>query len=174
MSNIKGFLKEILITVSLALIISFFLQNFAIEARIIPTGSMLPTIKIDQRILVNKLAYKLGNPKRGDVIVFKPPIPSEDSKDYIKRVIAIGGETVEVRNGILFVNGEAIKESYINEQPNYDFGPVVVPDDGLFVLGDNRNFSFDSHAWEQWLKIDQVRGKAFFTYWPVKDMGLLK
>jgi signal peptidase I len=174
LAKFKIFLEEILITVSLALIISFLIQNFFLEPRIVPTGSMLPTIQINQRILVNKLAYKMSSPKRGDVIVFKPPIETEDNSDFIKRVIGIGGDTVEVKNGLILINGNAIEENYLIEKPNYDFGPVTVPEDSLFVLGDNRNCSFDSHIWGQWLKIDNVKGKAFFTYWPLEYMGLLK
>ena len=174
MTKFKTILKEILITISLALIISFTLQNFLLEPRIVPTGSMLPTIQIDQRILVNKLAYKMSSPDRGDVIVFKPPIETNDNSDFIKRVIGISGDRVEVKNGLLLINGQKTNENYLIEKPNYDFGPVIVPDNSLFVLGDNRNCSFDSHIWGQWLKVDNVKGKAFFTYWPLDCMGLLK
>lgn len=174
MTKIKTILEEILITVSLALIISFTLQNFLLEPRIVPTGSMLPTIQIGQRILVNKLAYKMSSPGRGDVIVFKPPIKTKDNSDFIKRVIGISGDWVEVKNGLLLINGQETDENYLIERPSYDFGPVIVPEDSLFVLGDNRNCSFDSHVWGQWLQVDNVKGKAFFTYWPLECMGLLK
>lgn len=174
MAILKNILKEILITVSFALIISFTLQFFLLEPRIVPTGSMLPTIQIDQRILINKLAYKTSSPDRGDLIVFKPPIETEADSEFIKRVIGIGGDRVEVKNGLLLINGQEANENYLTEKPNYDFGPVFVPEDSLFVLGDNRNCSFDSHIWGQWLKVDNVKGQAFFTYWPLDCLGPLK
>jgi len=169
----KIFIKEAVITICLALCISLVLQNFVIEARVIPTGSMLPTIQIDQRVLVNKFIYKIRIPKRGEIIVFSPPIAVNDKKDYIKRVIGLPGDKIEIKNGLVFVNHKPLTEPYINEQPEYEFGPVTVPEKSLFVLGDNRNQSYDSHAWDKWLEIKQVKGKAFFTYWPFSRLGLL-
>lgn len=170
----KKLLKEGLITIGIALILSIFLQSFIIEARIIPTGSMLPTIQLNQRILVNKLIYKLRQPQRGEIIVFSPPIETNDNKDYIKRVIGLPGDKIEIKNGILYLNDTQLDEDYINEKPGYDFGPIFVPQNSLFVLGDNRNKSFDSHAWNSWLTMDRVKGKAFFTYWPFTRLGLFK
>ncbi|MFZ5943534.1 MAG: signal peptidase I [Bacillota bacterium] len=168
----KKIIKELAFTVILAFLLSFFLQLFIIEARIIPTGSMLPTIQLNQRILVNKIIYKYSEPARGDIIVFSPPFETEDNKDYIKRVIGKEGDTIEVKKGVVFINNEPLDEDYLLEKPKYNFGPIIVPDNSLFVLGDNRNESFDSHAWTQWLTLDKVKGKAFFTYWPFTRLGL--
>jgi len=174
MDKIKKIIKESLFVIITAFVLSLFLQSFVLEARVIPTGSMLPTIAINQRILVNKYIYRFTTPQRGDIIVFTPPIETEDNKDYIKRVIGLPGDKIEVKNGVVYVNERAIVENYINEKIQYEFGPVIVPDDSLFVLGDNRNHSYDSHVWNQWLPIKNVKGKAFFTYWPFQRLGLIK
>lgn len=173
MNKLKVFLKEAILTVGLAICISLILQAFIVEARVIPTGSMLPTIQINQRVLVNKFIYKIRQPERGEVIVFSPPFNTPDNKDYIKRVIGIPGDKIEIKNGIVFVNDIPLKETYLNEQPEYELGPILVPKNSLFVLGDNRNKSYDSHVWDQWLTMENVKGKAFFTYWPFNRLGIL-
>ncbi|NLW25707.1 MAG: signal peptidase I [Clostridia bacterium] len=174
MGKLGKMIKEVIITIVLAICISFILQTFVIQARYVPTGSMLPTIELDQRILVNKLIYKFKTPERGDIIVFEPPIESDDNKDYIKRVIGLPGDKIEVKDGYVYVNDTPLHEPYIYEKPKYRLEPVIVPDNCLFVLGDNRNQSYDSHIWDTWLTMDQVKGKAFFTYWPLEKMGVFK
>lgn len=171
MNKLKNIMEELVMIFGIAFCLSLFLQNFIFEARLIPTGSMLPTIQIDQRILVNKFIYRFKEPKRGDIIVFTPPI-NTDGKEYIKRVIGISGDKIEIKNGLVYLNGEILAENYIKEKPHYDFGPIYVPENSLFVLGDNRNESYDSHAWSKWLTLDHVKGKAFFTYWPFQRVGL--
>jgi len=165
--------KEIVTTVLLAFILALLIRNYIVDARVIPSGSMLPTIQQSDRILVNKLAYNFKEPRRGDIIVFEAPVNVGDSQDFIKRVIALPGERVEIRNGKVFINGKPLEEDYILEAPNYDFGPVKVPEGCLFVLGDNRNSSYDSHLWNVWLRIDKVKGKAFLRYWPPNRIGLI-
>ncbi|NLK52336.1 MAG: signal peptidase I [Syntrophomonadaceae bacterium] len=176
-STIKGFggfIKETLSILVIAFILSMILKAFVVEARVIPSGSMLPTIQIDDRVLVNKFIYRFQTPKRLEVIVFEPPPETGHHEDFIKRVIGLPGETVEVRNGKVFIDGESLEENYLQEAPDYNFGPVVVPPNCLFVMGDNRNKSFDSHMWNGWLTLDNVKGKAFFTYWPFNRMGTMK
>ncbi|MGI6225722.1 MAG: signal peptidase I [Peptococcales bacterium] len=172
MEKIKKIFKEVGIIIVTAFCLSLFLQSFIFEARSIPTGSMLPTIQIDQRILVNKFVYKFKEPQRGDIIVFNPPVDINDGKEYIKRVIGLPGDKIEIKNGYVFVNEEKLLEDYIYEKAEYEFGPIWVPEKSLFVLGDNRNDSYDSHAWTKWLTLDNVKGKAFFTYWPYERLGL--
>ena len=118
----------------------------------IRTQSMLPAMKINNHVLINKLAYHSQLPKRGDIIVFRPTksmeqniLPTHLGDLYSKRVIGLPGETVKVVNGKVYINNQSLEEKYINEKPNYLFGPVTVPDNSYFVLGDNRNDSYDSH-----------------------------
>lgn len=165
--------KEMLVTVITALILAMILQNFFIEPRIIPTGSMLPTIHLENRVLVNKIIYKFSKPQKGDIIVFSPPESTGKKEDFIKRVIAIEGDKIEIHNGQVFVNDMAIQEPYIYERPDYIFGPVYVPQNSLFVMGDNRNKSYDSHLWDSWLTLDRVKGKAIVIYWPIENFGRL-
>lgn len=141
----------------------FLALNF-ISARIrIESVSMQPTLYENDFVLVNRLAYKLGQPGRGDVIVFHYP-PNPEQEPYIKRVIGLPGDAVEVRDGQVFVNGNLIREPYIKDAPAYT-GVWQVPQDSLFVLGDNRNNSSDSHAWG-FVPLQNVIGTAEFVYLP--------
>lgn len=168
----KDFFKELISIVLVALVMAMLLRTFIVEGRVIPSGSMLPTIQLQDRVMVNKFIYYFKKPQRGDIIVFQPPLKS--SEDYIKRLIGLPGDKVEVRDSIVFINDQPLNEPYINEPPNYNFGPTIVPQNSLFVMGDNRNSSFDSHLWNAWLTQDKVKGKAFFRYWPPSRMGVLK
>lgn len=175
MSNeFKGFIKELLSIVITAFILAMILRTFVIEGREIPSGSMLPTLQIDDRVMVNKFIYYFKEPVRGDVVILDPPEVLNSDKYFIKRVIGLPGETVEMRDGKVFINDRPLKEPYLPEALNYRFGPVVVPDDSLLVLGDNRNNSFDSHLWNAWLKRDRIKGKAFMIYWPLNNMELME
>ena len=169
--DIKGEIKELVSVVAIAFILSMFLRHFVIEARLIPSGSMLPTIQLQNRVLVNRFIYRFTEPERGDVVVFQPPL--ETDEDYIKRVIGLPGDTLEVKDTELYINGNVLHEPYILEPMNYAFGPVTVPEGCLFVMGDNRNNSYDSHLWDKWLTIDEVKGKALVVFWPFKDMKKL-
>jgi len=173
MKKFFRFMKETIVTVGLAIILSLVLRAYVVEGRVIPSGSMLPTIKIEDRVLVNKFVYDISSPERGDIIVFSPPASLGAEYDFIKRVVGLPGETIEITDGTVYVNGQHLEEDYIEEKPNYCFGPVRVPDNALFVLGDNRNKSFDSHAWGSWLTIDNVKGKAFLRYWPLDRFSML-
>lgn len=170
MEKVTSFIKETVITIAIAFILALVLRATIVEGREIPSGSMRPTIDEGDRVLVNKVVYHLREPERGEIIVFEPPVPSE--YDFVKRVIGLPGDVVEVKNEKVYINGTALKEDYIKEAPEYNYGPVTVPEDGLFVMGDNRNSSYDSHQWEgAWLKIDKVKGEAFVRYWPLNRLG---
>ena len=173
-TGIWGLFKETVSIIVIAFLLSLVLKAFVIEARVIPSGSMLPTIQLNDRVLVNKFIYRFQTPERFEVIVFEPPAETGHHDDFIKRVIGLPGDTVEVKAGKVFINGEALTENYLKEEPNYNFGPVQVPADSLFVMGDNRNRSFDSHLWNTWLTLDHVKGKAFYTYWPLNRLDVLK
>ena len=176
--------------VCIALAIAFFIRAFVVQPFKIPSGSMLPTLQIGDYILVNKFIYgvqlpftdktlfALAQPRPGDIIVFKYPV--DPKLDFIKRVIAVGGDVVEIRDRKLLVNGTAVSDSHavftdpelrpasIDRRDN--FGPETVPADSLFVMGDNRDNSQDSRYWG-YVKTEAVRGKAWRIYWSW-DMGL--
>lgn len=148
---------------TLALAALLFLGINAISARVRVDGfSMLPTLEDGEFVLVSKINYQLGNVERGDIIVFHFPIDPE--QELIKRVIGLPGDVVSVQNGAVAVNGQSLEETYIAAAPAYS-GEWVVPDGHLFVLGDNRNDSSDSHSWG-YLPFDKVVGKAVIIYWP--------
>ena len=143
----------------------------AISARIRVDGySMEPTLHSGEFVIVNKLSYKFGDPQIGDVVVFR--YPRDPEQEYIKRVIGLPGDQVRVLNGKVYVNGEALNEPYIAATPNYH-SDVTVPEDSLFVLGDNRNNSSDSHNWGE-VPLEKVIGKAVFVYWPPGEWGIIE
>jgi signal peptidase I len=185
-SSLKNFLQEVLETVGLAVLL-FLIINI-ISARVRVDGfSMRPTLDDGEFVLISRLAYTLGSFQRGDIIVFRPPmypeagyfrrflgLPniSDDYEDYIKRVIGLPGDTIKIGNGKVWINGSLINESYIAAAPEYS-GQWTVPAGNVFVLGDNRNNSADSHAWG-YLPEQNILGKALVVYWPFADWKVLK
>lgn len=162
------FLLETLQTIVLAVVLYFAIDSVVARVRV-ENISMEPTLMPGQFILVNKLSPKLNDINRGDIIVFHYPI--DPREDYIKRVIGIPGDTIEVRGNMVYVNGNAIKEPYIAAEPSYN-GSWVVPVSELFVLGDNRNQSSDSHAWG-FVPWANIVGKALIIYWPLDQLKTL-
>ena len=154
---------------------SLSLREFVAEARYIPSGAMLPTLEINDRLIINKLGYKFTDPQRGDLVLFSPTdaLKPQYKNAFIMRIIGLPGETVEVKNGQVIINGEALSEEYIAEEPEYEWGPEVIPDEAYFVLGDNRNNSYDSHSWG-FVPRDYIIGKATKRYWPPQRMGVIK
>ena len=168
-SKWRAFFKELVDTVLLALVL--FLVINGLTARVRVDGpSMEPSFFNDNRVIVSKVSYWWGDIQRGDVIVF--PAPPSPDEDYIKRVIGLPGDQVEVRNGRVFVNGQLLDEPYIAAPPVRDMALTNVPEDSLFVMGDNRNVSSDSRAWGP-LKVEDVLGKAVFVYWPLERVGIV-
>ncbi len=189
----RSLLKDIAETLVLALIIygavRAGIQNFKVEGT-----SMEPSLHNGQYLLVNKLSFAsvgldgiagivpglsslkgsllfpFGQPQRGDVVVFR--FPRDPARDFIKRVVALPGETVEVKAGTVYVNGKKLDEPYVLDSPTYSKEPTVVPHGEYYVLGDNRNNSSDSHVWGP-VPIDEMIGKAWVTYWPMKDWGFI-
>ncbi len=167
-SNRIGFLIDTLETIVLALVL-FVIIN-AVSSRVrVENISMKPTLQPGYLLVVNKLAYKWGEPKHGDIVVFH--FQGNQEEDYIKRIIGLPGDTVEVSKGIVSVNGHPLTEPYIAELPAYE-GKWSVPMDTLFVLGDNRNNSSDSHQWGT-VEMDDVVGKALFIYFPIQAIQSL-
>ncbi|MDD2509768.1 MAG: signal peptidase I [Syntrophomonas sp.] len=172
--ELRDFIKETISIIVIAFILSLILRAFIIEGREIPSGSMLQTLQVDDRVMVNKFIYHFKEPVRGDIVIFDPPEELNSSKYFIKRVIGLPGDKVQMKEGRVFVNDKPLSEPYLAEEINYQFGPVVVPEDSLLVLGDNRNYSFDSHMWNTWLTRDRIKGKAFMIYWPLNHFTLLE
>ena len=181
--------ETILVTLLIFLMVQAVVQNRRVEGE-----SMLPTLRNEEYLLIDKFSYIrwdntiLGElfqangsgprylfgkgPQRGDIIVLHPP---EDTRDYIKRIIALEGETVEVkREDGVYINGVRLDEPYVHNTPDYDEPPYTVPPGHVFVLGDNRRNSSDSHAWAQpGLRLDQIVGKAWIAYWPRELWGII-
>jgi signal peptidase I len=169
-----GIVRDIFI----AFVLAIFIRAFAVQAYKIPSGSMIPTLLVGDYILVNRLSYGLripyykyilrwGEIKRGDIIVFV--FPEDPSKDFIKRVIALPGETIEIRKKKIYINGKEIEDKwgffsddYVGP-PRDDFGPFQVPQGHVFVMGDNRDESNDSRFWGP-VNIENIKGKAFIIY----------
>ncbi len=160
-------------TVAMAFVLSFGIRTFIAEARYIPSSSMEPTLQINDRLIIEKMTYRFNEPKRGDVIVFNATdaLKAQNFNEaFIKRIIGLPGDTVEVKRGEVRVNGKLLREFYIKEKPNYNYGPVTVPEDNYLVLGDNRNNSYDSHYWG-FVPKDKIIGRAFVRFWPPQRMG---
>lgn len=156
-----------------ALALALLLKTFIIDSRAIPSTSMAPTIEVGDRVVLLRFAYAgKSSPARGDIVVFKAPAETNEKSDMIKRVIGLPGETVEVRDGLVYIDGTALDEPYLSEAPAYTYGPVEVPAGCYFVLGDNRNHSVDSHAWRNpFLPEADIKGQAVCCYWPLDRIG---
>ncbi len=165
---------EALKTIALSAVLAFGIRSFVAEARYIPSGSMLPTLQINDRLIIDKISYNFRNPDRGDIIVFSPTdtLKKQNFKDaFIKRLIGLPGDKVEVKEGKVYVNNQPLnQENYIEEKPNYTFGPVTVPPNQYLVLGDNRNNSYDSHYWG-FVPRDRIIGRAVVRFWPLNRVG---
>lgn len=202
-SNIKkkSVFREYAEAAAIAILLALFIRTFVVQAFKIPSGSMKPTLLIGDHLLVNKFIYgvkipfidryilKFKSPKMGDIVVFKWPI--DEKKDFIKRVIGVGGDTVEIRNDILYINNEQIKTKYVDDfrdeevrrakkytefldnlehfildekKSNENLGPITIPENSIFVMGDNRDNSHDSRYWGV-VEENKIKGKALIIYW---------
>ncbi len=165
----KSFIHDIAGTL-VTVIVIFLLLQFSIQSSIVIGPSMEPTLKQKQRLLINKLVYTFHRPERGDIIVFHPPNP--DQPDYIKRLIALPGDTVGIDDGDVYVNNTKLNEPYVKDSPHYDMAEKVIPENSYFVLGDNRNNSNDSHnGWT--IPRQNIIGKAWLSIWPPDEWGLV-
>lgn len=180
----KSNLRENIEAILVAIVLALFIRTFVIQAFKIPSGSMLQTLQIGDHILVNKFIYgvkipflqttilSVKQPKRGDIIVFK--FPEDPKKDFIKRVVGIAGDEIKSKNKRLYVNNKLVNCDYAihtdsrlipsNIQPRDTFEPITVPENCLFVMGDNRDHSYDSRFWG-FVNLEAVKGKAFIIYW---------
>ena len=169
----KQEIKEWIITILTAIVLVIIIRAFILDSRVVPTPSMVPTIQCGDRLFVEKVTHRFKGLQRGDVIVFVPPEQSRLEDDLIKRLIGLPGDTVEIRDGKVYVNNQALEEPYLAEPIQYEYSLVKVPEGKLFVLGDNRNRSYDSHEWG-FADLDSVKGKALFTYWPFNRLKYWK
>jgi len=157
---------------ALAVILALVIRMFLVEVYIVDGNSMQPSLHDAERVLVNKLVYRVKEPESQDVIVFR--YPKEPDRDFIKRVIAVPGQSVEVKNGKVLVDGAAIDEPYLRTPTHGAFGPQIVPEGTVFVLGDNRNFSLDSRDPEVgFVPVGNIKGKAMVIFWPLPSLKLV-
>lgn len=168
-----AFFRELPFLLVVAVLIAFFLKALIIQPFWIPTGSMIPTLMPGDRVLALKFIYRFTEPKPGDIIVFLPP--NGESKDYIKRIIAVGGQKVSIKDGKVFVDGKPLSEPYLSPE-YFDSGSmdeVVVPEGYVFVMGDNRPNSLDSRSFGP-VPGSTIIGKAVLIYWPPSRIRLLR
>lgn len=183
MKTKKQILKEYIEAIVTALLIALIIRAYVVQAFKIPSGSMIPTLLVGDHLLVNKFIYGIKipfsdkrilvfkKPSRGDIIVFR--YPEDPSRDFIKRVVAVEGDVIEERNKVVYVNGKPLDEPYVQHtdrknrnpfEPRDNFGPYIVPKNKLFVMGDNRDQSYDSRYWG-YVDLKDVKGKAMIIYW---------
>ena len=165
----KVFIRDILLTLLLTVVVFFVVQN-TIQVSIVSGSSMEPELRSGQRLIVNKVAYYVGDPKRGDIIIFRPPL-NPKSIPYIKRVVGLPGETVEIKMGVVYINDLPLIEPYVRELARYSVPQEKIPSEHYFVLGDNRNNTNDSHIWGT-VPRENIIGKASLSIWPPEQWGL--
>ncbi len=166
----KSLFREYAEAIALALIFALVIRTFVVQAFRIPSGSMMETLLVGDQILVDKLVYKFREPERGEIIVFV--YPKDPSRDFIKRLIGLPGDKLEVRNRVVYINDKPLGESYVFHEddefiatyPRDNFGPIAIPAGKYFMMGDNRENSMDSRWWG-FLDKDKVIGRAFIIYW---------
>ena len=148
-----------------AIILAYIISNYIIINSNVPTGSMISTIMPDDRLIGFRLQYVFTEPKRGEIIVFKNP--DDESKNYVKRLIGLPGETVEIIDGVIYIDDVILQESYLGSIDDRSFGPYEVPEDSYFFLGDNRVSSLDARLWtNKFVKRDKILAKVLFRYYP--------
>jgi signal peptidase I len=167
--------RENLQIIVIALSLAILIRAWVAEPRYIPSDSMIPTLHVGDRVVVEKISYYLQPPATGDIVVFAPPDNLQEqgfTKDqaFIKRVIGLPGQTVAVKQGLVYLNDKPIVEKYIAQPPNYRWGPQRVPENQYFVMGDNRNNSNDSSRWG-FLPQKNIIGRAVFRFWPLGRFG---
>ncbi|KOR34108.1 signal peptidase [Planktothricoides sp. SR001] len=170
-------LRENIVILAIALGLAFLIRLFVAEPRYIPSDSMAPTLQLGDRLVVEKISYRFRPPTLGDIIVFDPPETLQyqgygKNQAFIKRIIGTTGQVITVDNSQVYVDNQPLTEEYIAEPPNYQWGPHSVPSEQLFVMGDNRNHSNDSHIWG-FLPIENIIGRATFRFWPPNRIGFL-
>lgn len=166
----KSLIKEIrdyIFLIILAFTFAFLMNKFVYANAEVPTGSMIPIVQPGDRLIINRLSYLFEDPKRGDIVMFA--YPDNEKKNYLKRIIGLPGEKLEIREGLIYINDRKtpLSENYLNDEPNGDFGPYNVPEGCYFMLGDNRDNSLDAREWKnKYVKKEKIVGKAWLKYYP--------
>ena len=166
----KSLIKEIrdyIFLIILAFAFAFLMNKFVYANAEVPTGSMIPIVQPGDRLIINRLSYLFEDPKRGDIVMFA--YPDNEKKNYLKRIIGLPGEKLEIREGLIYINDRKtpLSENYLNDEPNGDFGPYNVPEGCYFMLGDNRDNSLDAREWKnKYVKKEKIVGKAWLKYYP--------
>ena len=175
-SSFVHLLRDVLSVIISAVVIAVVLKAFVVDSRFVPTGSMIPTIHDGDRVIFLKLPYYFGKtPARQDVVVFASGDKLISDDDLLKRVIGLPGDTVEVKNGLVYVNDKALTEPYISAPRERDFGKVTVPEGCYFMMGDNRNHSTDSTMWNNpFVPFSDIKGKVLLCYWPISNWGIIE
>ena len=166
----RSALRELVETILFTLLIYFLVRFFLFENYKVIGSSMVPTLEDEQFLVVNKLGYRLGEPQRGDIVVFEDP--HNPSRKLIKRVIGLPGEVIEIQRGEVYIGGQQLAEPYINGPGRYSEPATTIPAGQYYVLGDNRSNSSDSHSWGT-LSRESIVGKAWLSYWPPHLWGLV-
>jgi signal peptidase I len=169
--EVLRWLREVLETTLPAVLIAFVINLFLAQATQVHGQSMEPTLHSDQRLVVEKVSYRFHGPRRGDIVVLKSP--QQSSELLIKRVIGLPGETIEIRQGRVYINGQELDEPYLERSKGGNWGPIIVPPLHVFVLGDNRSFSNDSRAFGM-VPIESIVGRAWVSYWPFDEVGAVR
>ncbi len=172
-SNRNSLWVEGLKTVGLSLVFAFGIRTLVAEPRYVASGSMLPTLEINDRLMVDKLSYHWSNPERGDIIVFAPTeaLKRQNLRDtFIKRLIGLPGEKVQIKGGRVYINNQLLPEKYINEKLVYQWGPVTIPANSYLVMGDNRDNSYDGRYWG-FVPRQNIIGKAVVRFWSPDRLG---
>ncbi|MHC1746175.1 MAG: signal peptidase I [Negativicutes bacterium] len=171
-TNLGEEIKDWVVSIIIAIVLAFFIRYFIVELYMVEGPSMRPTLVNGERLVVNKFIYRLKQPEKGDIVVFR--YPRDPSRDFIKRVIGVAGDTIEVKDGKVFLNGQLLNESYILERTRGSYPAATIPDGHIFVMGDNRNNSEDSRFRDVgFVSLEMLKGKAVMVFWPFDQMKTL-
>lgn len=172
MTSLGEEIKDWIVSIAIAVVLAFFIRYFIVELYLVDGPSMRPTLQSAERLVVNKFIYRFRHPERGEILVFR--YPRDPSRDFIKRVIAVPGDTIEIRDGRVYVNAALLNEPYILSKTRGNYPLATVPDGHIFVMGDNRNNSEDSRfADVGFVPFDLIKGKAMLVFWPVSQFKTL-
>ncbi|MGI6091456.1 MAG: signal peptidase I [Veillonellaceae bacterium] len=171
-SSLGEEVKDWIVSILIAVVLAFFIRHYIVELYMVEGPSMRPTLQNGERLVVNKFIYRFNKPTKGEIIVFR--YPRDPSRDFIKRVIAEPGDTIEIKDGRVFVNGQLLNEPYILDKTRGSYNLATVPDGHIFVMGDNRNNSEDSRYRDVgFVSYDLVKGKAVMIFWPLDHIKSL-
>lgn len=160
-------IRDYIFLIILAFTFAFLMKEFVYANAEVPTGSMIPVVQPGDRLIINRLSYLFCDPARGDIVMFTNP--DNEKKNYLKRIIGLPGEKLEIRAGLVYINDSdnPLSEPYLNDLPNGDFGPYNIPEGCYFMLGDNRDNSLDAREWKnKYVKKEKIVGKAWIKYYP--------